>query len=128
MPEGDSDHRVEFFVGLLPERDDVASPLAGLALYVRREQVAVGHGHTVAADGPLAPGTNMRRFIVMRPRAAFIEPLKLRDGTHVEFLQAIPIFEFELAFKAVYGADALLEHWESVGVPFWDPSRRPEPE
>lgn len=120
-------HRVEFFLGLLPAMDAVASPLAALALYAAREKVAVDHGHTVPGDGPLWPTTEMRRFLVMRPLGDIIQPLTLSDGTHVDFLQALPIYESEFAYKTEHGAEALLELWEQSQVPFWDPNRAPEP-
>jgi hypothetical protein len=119
----DTNHRVEFFVGLLPAEDDVASPLAALALYSHREGVAVDHGHTVPAGQPLWRGTEMRHFLVLRPIADVIPPLELQNGLHVEFLQAIPIYESELAYKSHHGAEALVRNWEETTVPFWDPRR-----
>lgn len=123
----DIKHRVEYFLGLLPPRDAVASPLAALALYSRREVVAVGHGDTVPAGGPLWPGTDMCRFLVLRPLSDIISPLELTGGIHVEFMQAIPIFESELAYRARHGTKELLEHWQQARVAFWDPGRLPEP-
>lgn len=120
-------HRAEFFIGLLPAMDAVASPLAALALYSAREQVSVDHGHTVPAEGPLWSGTEMHRFLVMRPISDIIQPLTLVDGTHIDFLQALPIFDAELAYKNDHSAEALLERWEQSQVPFWDPNRRPPP-
>lgn len=120
-------HRTEFFTGLLPAMDAVASPLAALSLHAAREEVVVDHGHTVPADGPLWPGTQMRRFLVMRPIGDIIQPLTLADGTHIEFLQALPIFDSEFAYKTDRGAEALMERWELSQVPFWDPNRTPEP-
>jgi hypothetical protein len=127
MAGRDPEHRVEYFLGLLPPRDAVASPLAALALYSVREGVAVGHGDTVPSDGPLWSGTDMRRFLVLRPLGDIISPLELPDGMHVEFMQAIPIFESELAYKARHSAKKLLEHWQESGVAFWNPGRLPEP-
>jgi hypothetical protein len=126
MAGRDPKHRVEYFLGLLPPRDAIASPLAALALYSAREGVAVGHGDTVPSDGPLWPGTEMRRFLVLRPLANIIPPLELPDGMHVEFMQAIPIFESELAYKARHSAKELVEHWQESGVAFWNPGRLPE--
>lgn len=126
MAGRDSNHRVEFFVGLLPAKDEIASPLAALALYPSREGVAIDHGHTIPADGPLWPGTDMRRFLVLRPLGDIIPPLELPDGLHVEFLQAIPIFDSELTYKSEHSAEALLSRWEESRVRFWDPSRSPE--
>ncbi len=75
----------------------------------------------------LLPGTDLRWFLVLRPVGDIIPPLELPDGMHVEFLQAIPIFESELAYKAAHGAEALLSLWEEEQVPFWDPGRSPVP-
>jgi hypothetical protein len=69
----------------------------------------------------------MRRFLVLRPLGDLIPPLELPDGLHVEFLQATPIFDSELAYKSGHGAESLLRRWEESGVPFWDPNRSPEP-
>jgi len=69
----------------------------------------------------------MRWFLVLRPVGDIIAPLELLDGVHVDFLQAIPIFESELAYKAEHGAEALLALWEAKQVPFWDSGRSPVP-
>jgi Suppressor of fused protein (SUFU) len=127
MAGRDPSHRVEYFLGLLPPQDAVASPLAALALYSVREAAAVGHGDTVPSDGPLWPGTDMHCFLVLRPLGDIISPLELPDGMHVEFMQAIPIFESELVYKARHSAKELLEHWQESGVAFWNPGRLPEP-
>lgn len=127
MADHDPTHRVEFHLGLLPAKDDIASPLASLALFPHTEGVALDHGHTVSADKPLWPGTDMRRFLIMRPLADIIPPLVLPDGVHVEFLQAIPIYESELAYKREHTADGLIQRWEKSLVPFWDPNRSPDP-
>lgn len=65
----------------------------------------------------------MQAFLVMRPRPGFLPALDLSDGLHVEFLQAIPIFDSDWAFTAEHGADALMRRWEETGVRFWDPAR-----
>jgi len=69
----------------------------------------------------------MSRFLVMRPVSDIIQPLTLADGTHIEFLQALPIFDSELAYKTEHSAEALQERWHRTKVPFWDPNRTPEP-
>jgi hypothetical protein len=123
MANRDPDHRVEFFVGLVPARDGIASALAGLGLYPAREGVALDHGHTVPAREPLWPGAQMRSFLVVRPRPNFLPALELQGGLHVEFFQAIPLFDAEVAFKRKYGAEALLRRWEEADVHFWDSER-----
>jgi Suppressor of fused protein (SUFU) len=126
MPGADSKHRIEFILGLQPARDEVASPLAALALYPTREMVRLDHGHTVPASGPLWRGTEMRRFLVLRQIQPIIEPLALATGVHIEFLQAVPIFESELAYKVEFGLEDLLRFWRERGVRFWNSDRGPE--
>jgi len=121
----DPNHRVEFFLGLVPERDEVADALAALGLYAAREGTALDHGHTVPAAGPLWPGTQMRTFIVLRPLSNFLPALELPVGVHVDFLQAVPLFDAERAWKSEHGTEALLQRWERDGVPFWSADRAP---
>lgn len=127
MPGAEAGHRVEYFVGLRPGRDDVASALAALGLFARREGETVDHGHTVPADGPLWPGTSMHTFLVLRQVAEIIPAQVLPGGIHIEFLQAVPVFEAERRFKITHGAEGLLRRWQSAGTPFWDPDRHSEP-
>jgi hypothetical protein len=117
----DPAHRAEFFVGLLPAKDDIARPLAMLASHSAHEKTALDHGHTVIFLEPFWAGTSLRTFLVMRPVSEILPTLGLPGGVHVEFLQAIPLFQSELAFKKANGAEALLRRWEESGVPFWDP-------
>jgi hypothetical protein len=123
MPGWPSRHRVEFFIGLLPELDAVASPLAALGLYSQREQRMLDHGHVVPIGGALWPGTDMSALLVMRPRDGFLPALDGRGQVHVEFWQAIPVHGAERDFILERGAAALLSHWEQRGVPFWNPAR-----
>lgn len=116
-------HRMEFLAGFRPELDDIAQALAMLAT----SEAAVDDGHTVTFSEPLWRGTRARTFLVLRPPEEIVPPLLLADGRHVEFLQAIPIFPSELAFKKRNGAEGLLAHWEKRRVPFWDPDRSAEP-
>jgi hypothetical protein len=123
LPGTDPGHRIEIFTGLLPEQDGIASSLAALALYSAREREAIDHGPTVPASGPLWPGSGMRTYLVMRAREGVLPALDLSDGLHVEFLQALPIFDSERDYKVRHGADALIRLWEEHRVPFWDPTR-----
>jgi|GEM_PF-1281454 len=120
-----ADHRTEFLLGLRPGQDAVASPFAALGLYGRRNGVILGDGHTVPSDGPLWPGTEMMAFLI-RQQEAVIPTVQLSDGTHVRFLQALPLHESELLYKRQHGMDALMAHWEQRLVPFWDSERGPD--
>jgi hypothetical protein len=119
--------RIELFVGLAPERDKIAGALAALSLYPAREGVTLDHGHTVPSDGPLWPGSAMSSFLVVRARPGFLPPLELPDGIRVEFLQVIPIYECERAYKKAEGVDALIDCWTEARTLFWDPDRPPNP-
>jgi hypothetical protein len=127
VPGDDPEHRLELFLGLLPEKDDAARPLAMLASYPAREGIALAHGHSVSFPEPLWSHSELHAFLVMRALSEMVPTLRLGNGTHVEFLQAIPIFPSELAFKAKNGAGELVRAWELAGVPFWDPGRKPLP-
>jgi len=69
----------------------------------------------------------MTTFLITRPRSDLLPPLELPDGTTVEFLQAIPIFESERAYKKEHGVDKLMECFAEAHTPFWDPDRSPNP-
>lgn len=128
MREADPLHRVEFVVGQLPANDDVALPLAVLASYPSRLGAVVVPGEAVTLKERLWPGTQMRSFLVMNQVGELIAPLELDDGGHVGFLQAIPVHESEVSFKTQHGVDALLERWQQLRHPFWDPNRHAEPD
>jgi hypothetical protein len=123
---GDPNHRCEFLLGLVPEKDDVASALAALALFPERERTRVDHGHIVPADGPLWSGTQMDAFLVMRPLEELVPTVSTGDA-HIEVLQAIPIFPAEREALRTKPADELLQEWQSKGVAFWDPDRKAAP-
>jgi hypothetical protein len=119
----DEAHRVEYLMGLMPERDYVASHLASLALYAHEFDTSLGHGHTVPGEEALWPGTAMHHLLVVRQAHSIIEPVPVTKSTHVEFMQVIPIFEEEVRFNAEHGIEALLSYWSNQEVPFWDSNR-----
>lgn len=123
MPDHPTTHRMEFYIGLSPAADEVASPLAALGLY----PVFTGHGldydHTVPAEDPLWPGAEMSSMLISYPFEEVIPPLALPDGVHIQFLMVIPLYPSERTFKMRYGAEALWQEWAKTRVPFWDPMR-----
>lgn len=125
LPGMPASHRVEFFIGLLPEEDGVARPLAMVATDSATHGSALGNGQTVTYPEPLWAGTEMRSFLVLRPQVEMVPDLVLPDGEHVEFLQLVPIFADELELKASEGSDKLMATFEAAGVRFWDPRRGP---
>jgi hypothetical protein len=127
MPLGSEGYRVEYYTGFNPGRDAVASSLAALGLYGVRTGESVDHGHTIPSDGPLWPGTDMAAWLILRPEEAILPVIHLAGGIHVEFLQAVPIFESERMFKIAHGLNSLMDLWEGSLVPFWNPDRNPQP-
>ena len=126
LAEYDPTHRLEFFTGLLPAQDAIARPLAMLALSPVIRGTHLAANHTVTFPEPLWGDTDMHGFLVRGPKAEIVPPLAL-DNVHIEFLQAIPVFPSEVAFKSKHGADALIRAWQEANVPYWDPNRSPHP-
>jgi hypothetical protein len=120
MPGHDPSHRAEFFLGFLPEMDDVASPLAMVALEGALRGSRLRHGSSVSYLDPLWAGTEMRPFVILGQDAEgeVVPALVLPDGLHVEFLQVLPLHDTELDYKISHGPEALLGEWEKADVPF----------
>lgn len=115
-----SGHLNEFVLGLDVAHDEVADPLARLCVFART--TPVHHGDSVPIDGPLWPGTAFRRFLAMRQIEPILGPFDL-DGRHIEFMNAIPIYESEVPIKATLGADGFIDELRRQGFGFWDSTR-----
>lgn len=122
-------HRLEFFIGLLPERDEIARVMALVALDSRLHGEQLDHGHSLTYPEPLWTGSAFHSLLVARPVENVVQTLVTGDGQglHVEFLQVIPVYPSELRFKSEYGVEALMRLWEDKQVPFWNPDRVVEP-
>lgn len=123
-PGVEASHRQEFFLGLLPEADDLASPLAMLGAHSRLAGEQIGSGHVYRSRQDRFGDTGLAGFIVIEPLDGMPAPISLDDGSHVEFLMVIPVFLDEVEFAVVNGVDALLEMMETRHVPFWNPRRK----
>ncbi|MFD9279523.1 suppressor of fused domain protein [Streptomyces mirabilis] len=124
LPGFGMEHRQEFFVGLAPECDDIASPLARLGIYAQLAGKSLAAGHVYSAPQGLMEGSDLSGFVLLAPFDGLPAPVELADGRHVEFLMAIPVFRDELEFASKHGVDGLMEVMESSQVPFWNPARR----
>ena len=122
--EAQSGHRFELFAGVLPNEPNLAGVLSLAAAYPALFGEPLGHGHTVPYDEPLWTGTEMRRMLVARPEQEMIGALDLSDGSHVEFLDAVPVYDEEVEYKATHGIERLREMWQRNAVAFWDPRRQ----
>lgn len=127
LPGHGPGHRLEFFLGLNPAQDGVAKPLAMVGLDPVLHGTELAHGHTVTYPEPLWKGTKMRSFLILRPVTEIVPPLVLNPTLDVEFLQAIPLFPSEVAFKSKHRIDGLLDRWRAAKVPFWNPNRQADP-
>lgn len=123
----ESEHRVELFTGLLPEEDNVARYLSMLLTSSEPANPHLLDGHTINYQEPIWEGTEVSGFLILEPLTAIIPQLQ-GDGFHVHFLQVIPMFPTELAFKAKYGVDRLLALWERNKAPYWSMRRRAVPD
>jgi len=119
-------HRVEVILGLLPEDDRIVRPLGVLALSSTPDDPYLFHGHTVSMPTPFWPGCPFSAFLFLNPLDSIVPPLQ-HNGVHVHFLQAIPVYPSEVAYKAAHSPEALMALWESVTLPFWSLRRRPMP-
>ena len=124
LADYDPTHRLELYTGLLPERDEIANPLSLLALSPVIRNTHLAANHTMTFPEPLWPGTDMRGFLVRKPKVEIVPSLALKE-VHVEFLQVIPVFPSEIAFKSKHGADALIQAWHEAKIAFWNPDRSP---
>lgn len=116
-------HRFEIFLGLLPAADEAARTLAMAASLPSRQKADLGDGHTIAFEEPVWPGTAMRSLLLARPTEEILPDVLLGERLHVEFLQALPLYDSELALKKKEGAESLLDRLRAARVPFWDPAR-----
>ena len=126
LESGNPKHRLEVFLGLEPEKDDIMEHLALAATYPTLARTSIDHGDTIRFQEGLWQGSPMSVFLLVQGIGEVLPPLALQDGLHVDFLQAVPVFDYELRFKKSYGISALVERWRQTGAPFWNPDRRPE--
>ena len=121
--DADQRHSHEFFIGVAQDPEGVDRRLASLAGYRYDTGIELGPGHTVPADHPLWSNTEMSALLITRPREPIIPDLVLDDERRTVFLQAIPLYRSELAYKTRRGANELIDEFERLQVPFWDATR-----
>ncbi len=115
--------RVEFFIGLHPEFDDIAPALSLLGSYPLTGN-SVSSGDTVTLADPLWTGAPTRTFLIAPQIEELLDPLPLPDSSHVHFCQAMPISDAELVLKKKKGAEWLLGELNDMGLATWQHDRR----
>jgi hypothetical protein len=115
--------RFEFFLGLLPELDEAARPLAIVASYQFEWDARSPQETPSRSRNRCGRRRRCERFSWAGTGPEVIQAVARPNDTHVEFLQLIPVFQEEIAFKQRAGTTGLIERWKSRGVEFWDPHR-----
>lgn len=118
------EHRVEFVIGLNPAFDEVGKSLAALATFPLLSG-PIGKGETVTLPDPILPGGKMYTYLMIPRVGDFVPKLALDDGSHVETLPVVPMYESELALKKEYGAAWFMRRLTEQGLSISDPFRRP---
>ena len=122
--------RVEFVLGLYPQYDDVAKSLAMLAGSVC-SGIDVDRGHTVTLAEPFWPGSPFHTYMALPPIEDAVPPLGLPDGTHIEFLAVVPLYdselELELELKKQTSAEWVTGELNDQEIPWWSAERPPLP-
>ena len=95
-----------------------------IARYVHQSNTWIGFGHTVATDEsfeelqPFAPSTALCASAILAPlslgEASWC--LQRKDGDDVFFWSAVPIYKEELALTFDSGIDALMDHFDRLGI------------
>lgn len=120
---GDSTESCEFFIGMTPEADSIADALAEIALHGNGTMDIPNSGDTTTLAYELWKGTQAKTFMFTYGDE-IISPIKTESGKQIWFIQLIPLFEKELAYKKAHGEDALWEKLEATDVPYWDSTRK----
>ncbi|UWQ81227.1 suppressor of fused domain protein [Leisingera sp. S132] len=112
----------EFFIGLTPKVDDIAETLAEAALHGCGTSAIPSSGSTITLTQALWSGTTAKT-LMFSDGCEIIPPMNRSDGTQVIFLQLVPLFPAELAYKSANGEEALWQRFEALDVPYWDSQR-----
>lgn len=113
----------EFFIGMFPEVDSIADALAEIALHGNGTKDVPNSGDTTTLAYDLWRGTAARAFM-FADGDEIISPIKNESGKQIRFIQLVPLFEKELAYKKEHGEDALWEKFKEAEVPYWDSTRK----
>jgi len=112
----------EFFIGLTPAADGIASALADVALNGVENKKKPSFGDTVTLKQTLWPETSIKTFLFTSGGSEIIEPL-VGSTFEVDYIQLVPLYPAELDYKKKYGEDALWERFEQLQTPYWLSSR-----
>ena len=121
---GDPTSTCEFFLGLTGCPEGLAESLAEVALDGIGTGGVPASGDTLTLAIPLWQSIAAQTYMFTDGGDAIIPPLEAKE-TRVEFIQLVPLFRQEAAFKTKFGEAALWEAFEQAAIPYWDPGRAP---
>lgn len=122
---GPAQHRVEFYLGLDREVDDVAPILAEFAAEPVLDGELLDAGHTVTFPAPIWKGAQFRTLMVFQSGKPPIPDTTMPDESHLSLRGLMPLHPSELEEKQRVGFDDLWSRFAAKEVPFWDPTRPP---
>lgn len=118
----DGGHASELFCRVSSPCSGVADGLADACTRLLSDGIAISHGTTFTFGKSLWRGTRMNAFLFLRQKTT-LEPLA-GPGWHVEFHQAVPVFDYEVAIKRAEGVAGLQDWWTANRILFWDVHRK----
>ncbi|HVX91561.1 MAG TPA: suppressor of fused domain protein [Candidatus Paceibacterota bacterium] len=102
--------------------------LGWLAEFPFIDDTWLGHGHTVYSQQPLFSGSALQHFLILPPLVRTHRDMESEvnvEGDSVALWWVVPITDAEREFKRSNGLDALLDLFDSTGLPMVvDPARR----
>ncbi|MCQ6270837.1 suppressor of fused domain protein [Pseudarthrobacter sp. R1] len=122
-------HTVEVFTGIKQDSEQVREAFANLitSLVCSTTPHPARHGVFVAGDWEVIEGRKFTGWVLTERPDELIPDLQLKDGRHITFLDALPVFAEEAAFRHGNRADDLLGMWEEWEVKSADLDRELHP-
>lgn len=122
-------HTVEVFTGINQDSAQVREAFANLitSLVGSPTPHPARHGVFVAGDWKIIEGRKFTGWILTERPDELIPDLQLKDGRHITFLDALPVFPEEAEFRHGNRADELLGMWEEWEVESADLDRELHP-
>lgn len=118
-------HTVEVFCGIKQDSPEVLEAFANLitSMVGNTSPHPACHGVFVAGDWRVIEGRKFTGWILTERPDFLIPDLELKDGRHITFLDALPVYPEEAEFRHGNRADELLGMWEEWEMQSWDLDR-----
>jgi hypothetical protein len=124
---GARQHAVELFVGVKTGDAAVLEAFADAAMSVRKSNGVPQHGSFISGDWKVIRGRKFTGWILTERPDDLIPELRLQDGRHVVFLDALPVYPEEAEYRNGNRSEELLGIWEDFRVKSWDLDRELPP-